>query len=156
VIIWQLCYQILIIILTLLVWDKNKVGKSLESNISIPGYHFISQPTNTEAGGVGFYIRNDCEFHDHSDLTISTNEFEILVYSNQGRREATTGSRTNWWTQDPLSLLTLALMATPQSLFFNRNQWGNRQRITCKKSPQNVGADGVCDVHACYRTSRWT
>ena len=40
-----------------------------------------------------------------------------------------------------------------QSLFFNRNQRGNRQRITCKKSPENFGADDVCGV---YRTSRWT
>ena len=58
---------------------KIRVLKSLVSNISIPArYHFISQPSNTEAGGVGFYIRNDCEFHDRSALTISTDEFEFL------------------------------------------------------------------------------
>ena len=49
------------------------------TNTAIPGYNFISQPSHTEAGGVGFYIRDDCEFHIRSDFSVSTNGFEILT-----------------------------------------------------------------------------
>lgn len=57
---------------------KIRAGKPLVCNISIPRYHFISQPSNKEAGGLGFYIRDDCDLHDRSDLTLSTDDFENL------------------------------------------------------------------------------
>ena len=48
------------------------------ANVSIPGYNFISQLSNQNAGGVGFYIRSDCEFHNRDNLSISTADFERL------------------------------------------------------------------------------
>lgn len=54
------------------------VNKQPLSNISIPGYEFISQPTFHSAGGVAFYIKNDIEFHLRDDLNISTQEYECL------------------------------------------------------------------------------
>ena len=47
-------------------------------NIDIPGYNFISQPSYHNAGGVGFYIRNDCDFHTRDNLSTSTTDFECL------------------------------------------------------------------------------
>jgi hypothetical protein len=51
---------------------------SLVSNVSLDGYHFISQPSHQNAGGVGLYIRDDCEFHVRDDFTVSTNDSECL------------------------------------------------------------------------------
>jgi hypothetical protein len=36
---------------------KTKVNKQLISNVNIPGYNFISQPSKSNAGGVGFYYK---------------------------------------------------------------------------------------------------
>jgi hypothetical protein len=49
--------------------------KSLVSNVSIDGYNFISQPSNQNAEGMGFYIKDDCELHVRDDFTVSTNDF---------------------------------------------------------------------------------
>ena len=49
---------------------KIKAGNPPVSNISLPGYTFISQPTNTEPGGVGLCIIEDCEFHDRTEHSI--------------------------------------------------------------------------------------
>ena len=38
---------------------KIKVNQDPLLNTQIPGYIFVSQPTLSNAGGVGFYIRND-------------------------------------------------------------------------------------------------
>ena len=57
---------------------KIKIDRSLTSNINISGYQFISQPSHQNAGGVGFYIRDEYEFHCWDDLTTSTNDFECL------------------------------------------------------------------------------
>ena len=48
------------------------------SNTSLPGYNFISQPTLSQAGGVGLYIKNGTEFHIRDDLSCVTNKFESL------------------------------------------------------------------------------
>ena len=48
------------------------------ANIDIPGYNFISQPSYHNAGGVGFYVRSDCEFHTRDNLTATTIDFECL------------------------------------------------------------------------------
>ena len=47
-------------------------------NTCIPGYQFLSQPTLHNAGGVGFYIKNDIGFHLREDLCVTTNDFECL------------------------------------------------------------------------------
>ena len=38
---------------------KIKVNQDPSLNTEIPGYVFVSQPTLSNAEGVGFYIRND-------------------------------------------------------------------------------------------------
>lgn len=48
------------------------------TNCNLPGYCFVSQPSHSNAGGVGFYIKNDIKFTPRTDLTKSTNEFEAL------------------------------------------------------------------------------
>ena len=48
------------------------------ANISVAGYNYISQSSNQHAGGVGFYIRSDCELHSRDNLSISTADFECL------------------------------------------------------------------------------
>ena len=48
------------------------------ANVSVAGYNYISQPSNQNAGGVGFYIRSDCELHSRDNLSISTADFECL------------------------------------------------------------------------------
>ncbi len=57
---------------------KISMQKSLVSSDSIDGYHLFSQPSHQNAGGVGLYIRDDCEFHVRDDFTVSTNDFECL------------------------------------------------------------------------------
>lgn len=44
----------------------------------LPGYTFLSQPTKLRAGGVGAFIRNDIAFQIRDDLSLSTDECEIL------------------------------------------------------------------------------
>ncbi len=48
------------------------------TNIDIPGYHFISQPSNSNAGGVGFYIKNGFRAKIREDLSSQTDEYEAL------------------------------------------------------------------------------
>ena len=38
---------------------KIKFGEQPLTNIDLPGYTFVSQNTLSNAGGVGFYVRND-------------------------------------------------------------------------------------------------
>ena len=38
------------------------VDKDPVANVNISGYNFISQPSYQNTGGVGFYIRSDCEY----------------------------------------------------------------------------------------------
>ena len=44
----------------------------------MPGYHFESQPTLSNAGGVGFYIFNTYKYTVQDDLSKSSKEFESL------------------------------------------------------------------------------
>ena len=47
-------------------------------NTEILGYHFISQPTLTNAGGVGFYIQDTIHHTKRDDLSITEQEHETL------------------------------------------------------------------------------
>jgi hypothetical protein len=47
-------------------------------NTDIPGYKFLSQPSLHCAGGAGFYVRSDCDFHIRDDLNSTTEDFECL------------------------------------------------------------------------------
>ena len=57
---------------------KVKSNCDLTSNIAIEGYDFVSKPTLTNAGDVGFFIKEGIQFHIRGDLCSTTKEFESL------------------------------------------------------------------------------
>ena len=57
---------------------KIKSNCDLTSNIAIEGYDFVSKPTLTNAGGVGFFIKGGIQFHIRDELCSTTKEFESL------------------------------------------------------------------------------
>lgn len=48
------------------------------SNLDLPGYSFLSQPTAQRAGRVGMYINNGIQYSVRHYLTFSTDESEML------------------------------------------------------------------------------
>lgn len=56
---------------------KFNVNKDNISNISIPNFSFIFKPSLTNAG-VGFYIKNDRQFHIRDDLNSTVIQYETL------------------------------------------------------------------------------
>ena len=48
------------------------------SNLDLPGYSFLSQPTTQRAGGVGMYIKKGIQYSVRHDLTSSSDESEML------------------------------------------------------------------------------
>ena len=57
---------------------KYKVGHDQITNISIPGYKFVSQHSLSNVGGVGFFICENIKFNIRSDLNITNTEYESL------------------------------------------------------------------------------
>ena len=57
---------------------KTKVNKQLISNVNIPGYNLISQPSKSNAGGTGFYINKLLKTKIRPDLSSCTDEYESL------------------------------------------------------------------------------
>ena len=57
---------------------KLKVDQNFLSNVEIPGYSFTFQPSLSNAGGVGIYIKEDHLFTTRPDITITTNDFDTL------------------------------------------------------------------------------
>ena len=57
---------------------KFTLNKEPIVNINIVGYNFISQPSHSNAGGVGFYIRKGHEFHFRDDFCTANTDFECL------------------------------------------------------------------------------
>ena len=47
-------------------------------NTDLPGYQFVSQPSNSNVGGVGFFIQENLKFAIRSELTTLKDEFETL------------------------------------------------------------------------------
>ena len=54
-------------------------------NTQIPGYIFVSQPTLSNAGGVGFYIRNDLSYIIRNDFSITNPDFQSLWIEIQSK-----------------------------------------------------------------------
>ena len=48
-------------------------------NTDIPGYTFISQPTDSSAGGVGLYVKQDLNYNIRTKLSLSNSDFESLL-----------------------------------------------------------------------------
>ena len=57
---------------------KIKFGEQPLTNIDLPGYTFVSQNTLSNAGGVGFYVRNDLTFTVLAELSCTTADYEAL------------------------------------------------------------------------------
>lgn len=57
---------------------KINSSKPQFANTSLSGYKFISQPTLSNAGGVGFYVNENLSFHLRSDFSKTTVDFESL------------------------------------------------------------------------------
>ena len=60
--------------------SETKIKDSCDptSNITINGYDFVSKPTLTNAGGVGFYVKQGIPFVVREDLCLITKEFDSL------------------------------------------------------------------------------
>ena len=60
--------------------SETKILKNKDPNINetIPGYSFFFQPTLHNAGGVGFYIREEIGFNFRDNLNAMTDDFECL------------------------------------------------------------------------------
>ena len=54
---------------------KIKSSCDLTGNIAIEGYDFVSKPTLTNAGGVGFFVKEEIQFQIRDDLCSMTKEF---------------------------------------------------------------------------------
>jgi exonuclease III len=57
---------------------KIKYGENLITNADIPGYTFVSQPSLSNAGSVGLFVKNDLKYTIRNDLSTSENDFETL------------------------------------------------------------------------------
>jgi exonuclease III len=82
----ELCYSFSLI--GLIETIKFKVDQPRISNIDILGYQFISQPSHSLAGGVGFYVKNRLSYKVRTDLTTSKDEFEALWIEIQNKGKA--------------------------------------------------------------------
>ena len=64
---------------------KINVNQDLLLNTEIPGYIFVSQPTLSNAEGVGFYIRNDLSYIIRNHLSTSNSDFQSLWIQIQSK-----------------------------------------------------------------------
>ena len=70
--------------------SETKLISNRESiiNINIDGYYFISQPSLSNAGGVGLYVKQNMSYTKLENLTTSTSDFEglwIELHNNKQR-----------------------------------------------------------------------
>ena len=57
---------------------KIKAGIDPFLNTNLPGYSFLSQPSMSNAGGVGFYIKDNLSYIKRDDFCTSNPEFESI------------------------------------------------------------------------------
>ena len=57
---------------------KLKHNQHSVSNVTLKGYRFVSQPSNPNAEGVGFFVKDNIKHTLRIDLTVTKNEFEAL------------------------------------------------------------------------------
>jgi hypothetical protein len=55
---------------------KIKLNEVKLVNADLPGYCFLSQPSESNAGGVGFYINEKIDFSIRDDITETNSNFE--------------------------------------------------------------------------------
>ena len=61
---------------------KRKNDREIWLNINITGYRFLSQPSYTNAGGVGFYIKNNLGYIHWSDLSAQVRSLWIEIQND--------------------------------------------------------------------------
>ena len=59
-------------------WIRSKCTDNIIVNIDLPGYTFLSQPTQQRVGGVGVYIKNSLKFHSRDELNLCRTECETF------------------------------------------------------------------------------
>ena len=47
-------------------------------NLNIPVYNFVSQPSHSDAAGVGFFIKENLKYTIREDLSMSEKVYETL------------------------------------------------------------------------------
>ena len=57
---------------------KIKLGEDSLSNIDLHGYRFLSQPGQSNAGGVGLFVQKDLKLSVRNELSVSDCKFEAL------------------------------------------------------------------------------
>ena len=57
---------------------KFMTNKDILTNLDLPGYDFIPQPSLSNAGGVGFYLKNNLTYSILSNFTTTESDFEAL------------------------------------------------------------------------------
>ena len=57
---------------------KLKLGHVQITNFNLSGYNFISQPSISKFGDVGFYVNSSLMFSVRHDLSITTRDFDSL------------------------------------------------------------------------------
>ena len=74
-----LCYIIYIILYNIILSEKKILhDKDPILNTSLPGCSFLSQPTLSEAGGVGMFVKDNQFFLRRDDLCCTEQDFESL------------------------------------------------------------------------------
>ena len=66
---------------------KLKFNQDPIINCNLPGYKFISQPSYSNSGGVGFFIKDNLKFRIRNDLTASKDEFEAIWIEIEGNNK---------------------------------------------------------------------
>ena len=67
---------------------KLKADQNPIFNTNLPGYNFISQPSLSSAGGVGFFVRDNLKSLIRPDFTALKDDFEALwveIQNEKGR-----------------------------------------------------------------------
>ena len=57
---------------------KFMTNKDILTHLDLPGYDLISQPSLSNAGGVGFYVKNNLTYSILSNFTTTESDFEAL------------------------------------------------------------------------------
>ena len=69
---------------------KLKIDKEEILNINIPGYNFLSQPSLSNAGGVGIFVKNGISYSWREDLSSVKEGYESLWIEIQNDAEHNT------------------------------------------------------------------
>lgn len=58
--------------------NKQRIDQDVTLNINLPGYIYLSQPSLTNAGGVGCFFKNDVKFSCRHDLILVEDGYESV------------------------------------------------------------------------------